>query len=313
MNKDTSVFVAGHGGLVGSAIIRALEARGFTNLLTRSRESLDLSNQTAVEQFFAATRPMYVFMAAAKVGGILANDSYPAEFIGENIKVQTNLIESAHRHGTQKFCFLGSSCVYPRLADQPITEDSLLTGPLELTNQWYAIAKIAGIKMCQAYAKQYAFNAISLMPTNLYGPGDNFDLQSSHVLPALIRKFHQAKSSGDVSVTVWGSGTPRREFLYVDDLADAACFLMEHYDSPEIINVGVGQDITISELANLIREIVSYDGDIVFDSSKPDGTPQKLLDVTKINALGWHAHTKLADGIRTSYAWYLANSESIAG
>jgi GDP-L-fucose synthase len=248
-------------------------------------------------------------MAAAKVGGIVANDTYPADFIRDNLEIQTNLIDAAYRNGTRKFCFLGSSCIYPRLAPQPLTEASLLTGPLEPTNQWYAIAKIAGIKMCQAYARQYGFNAISVMPTNLYGPGDNFDLQTSHVLPALLRKLHTATTNGDTEVTVWGSGTPRREFLYVDDLADALCFLMERYDSPEIINVGCGEDVTIAALARSIAEIVGFRGTLVFDRSKPDGTPRKLLDVSKIHALGWQATTPLADGIRSTYEWYLANAK----
>lgn len=305
MKKAASVFVAGRGGLVGSAIVRALEARGFTNLLEPSRKALDLRNQAAVDAFFSDERPEYVFLAAAKVGGILANDTFPADFIRDNLQIQTNVIDAAYRHGTRKLCFLGSSCVYPRLAPQPIEETSLLSGPLESTNQWYAIAKIAGIKMCQAYARQYGFNAISLMPTNLYGPGDNFDLQTSHVLPALLRKFHEARATGAGSVTVWGSGSPRREFLYVDDLADAACFLMEAYDSPELINVGVGEDVTIAELAELIRDTVDFNGEIVFDRTKPDGTPRKLLDVSKCSRLGWQAHTKLADGLDATYAWYL--------
>jgi GDP-L-fucose synthase len=248
-------------------------------------------------------------MAAAKVGGIAANDTYPADFIRDNLKIQTNLIDAAYRHGTKKLCFLGSSCIYPRLAPQPLHESALLTGALEPTNEWYAIAKIAGIKMCQAYARQYGFNAISVMPTNLYGPGDNFDLQTSHVLPALIRKFHTAKHNGDGTVTVWGSGTPRREFLYVDDLADALLFLMERYDSPEIINVGCGEDVTIAELAALISDVVGFRGDLVFDRSKPDGTPRKLLDVGKLRELGWRATMPLLDGVQTTYAWYLANLE----
>jgi GDP-L-fucose synthase len=248
-------------------------------------------------------------MAAAKVGGIVANDTFPADFIRDNLEIQTNVIDAAYRAGTRKLCFLGSSCIYPRLAPQPLNESSLLTGPLEPTNQWYAIAKIAGIKMCQAYALQHGFNAISVMPTNLYGPGDNFDLTTSHVLPALLRKFHAAKETGAPDVTVWGSGTPRREFLYVDDLADALCFLMERYDSPEIINVGWGEDVTIAELARTIADIVGFRGRLVFDRSKPDGTPRKLLDVGKIGALGWRARTSLEDGIRATYDWYLANSK----
>jgi GDP-L-fucose synthase len=286
MNKDSSVFVAGERGLAGSAIRRALAARGFVNVISAPRATVDLRDAAAVERFFA-------------------NDTYPADFIRDNLLIQTNVIDAAYRHGTQKFCFLGSSCIYPRLAPQPLTESSLLTGPLEPTNQWYAVAKIAGIKMCQAYGLQYGFNAISVMPTNLYGPGDNFDLQTSHVLPALLRKFHAAKQAGDAEVTVWGSGAPRREFLYVDDLADALCFLMERYESPEIINVGCGEDVTIAELATLIGEIVGFRGKIVYDRSKPDGTPRKLLDVAKCTALGWRARTKLADGVAATYAWFV--------
>jgi GDP-L-fucose synthase len=309
MNKDASIFVAGARGLVGSAICRALAARGFTRVLAPSRSALDLRDRAAVERFFVGERPDYVFMAAAKVGGIVANDSYPADFIRDNLEIQTNVIDAAYRAGTRKLCFLGSSCIYPRLAPQPLQESSLLTGPLEPTNQWYAVAKIAGIKMCQAYALQHGFNAISVMPTNLYGPGDNFDLQTSHVLPALLRKFHAAKETGAKEVPVWGSGTPRREFLYVDDLADALCFLMERYDSPEIINVGWGEDVTIAELAELIAGVVGFRGSVVFDRSKPDGTPRKLLDVGKIRALGWQPRTALADGVRATYEWYLTNAK----
>jgi GDP-L-fucose synthase len=309
MNPNAGIFVAGARGLVGSALCRALAARGFTRVLAPSRSALDLRDREAVTGFFAAERPDYVFMAAAKVGGIVANDSYPADFIRDNLEIQTNVIDAAYRAGVRKLCFLGSSCIYPRLAPQPLNESSLLTGPLEPTNQWYAIAKIAGIKMCQAYALQYGFNAISVMPTNLYGPGDNFDLQTSHVLPALLRKFHAAKETGAAEVTVWGSGSPRREFLYVDDLADALCFLMERYDSPEIINVGWGEDVTIAELARTIADIVGFRGGIVFDRSKPDGTPRKLLDVGKIGGLGWRARTPLQDGIRKTYGWYLASAK----
>ncbi len=308
MNKDARIFVAGARGLVGAALCRALGARGYGSVLAPTRTALDLRDRAAVDRFFAAERPEYVFIAAAKVGGIAANDTYPADFIRDNLEIQTNVIDAAYRNGTRKLCFLGSSCIYPRLAPQPLTEASLLTGPLEPTNQWYAVAKIAGIKMCQAYALQYGFNAISVMPTNLYGPGDNFDLQTSHVLPALLRKLHTAKEHGDAEVSVWGSGTPRREFLYVDDLADALLFLMEHYDSPEIINVGCGEDVTIAELARLIAEIVGFRGTLVFDRSKPDGTPRKLLDVSKARALGWQAQTPLADGIRATYRWYLTHA-----
>jgi len=307
MNRDASIFVAGERGLVGSAIVRALRARGHTNLVSAPRAALDLRDQAAVERFFAERPPEYVFMAAAKVGGILANDTYPADFIRDNLAIQSNLIDASHRHGARKFCFLGSSCIYPRLAPQPLREDSLLTGPLEPTNQWYAIAKIAGLKMCEAYSRQYGFNAISVMPTNLYGPGDNFDLESSHVLPALIRKFHEAKLARGGAVTIWGTGTPRREFLHVDDLADALLFLMERYDSPDIVNVGWGEDVTIAELAELVRGIVGFEGAIELDRSKPDGTPRKLMDVTKMTRLGWKPKIPLADGIRSTYSWYLAN------
>jgi GDP-L-fucose synthase len=309
MNKDSSILVAGARGLVGSAICRTLAERGFSRVLAPSRALLDLRVRAAVDRFFAEERPDYVFMAAAKVGGIVANDTYPADFIRDNLEIQTNVIDAAYRAGTRKLCFLGSSCIYPRLAPQPMQESSLLTGPLEPTNQWYAVAKIAGIKMCQAYALQHGFNAISVMPTNLYGPGDNFDLQTSHVLPALLRKFHTARESGAKEVTVWGSGTPRREFLYVDDLADALCFLMERYDSAEIINVGWGEDITIAELAELIAGIVGFRGAVVFDRTKPDGTPRKLLDVAKITQLGWRPRTRLTDGIRATYDWYLKNAK----
>jgi GDP-L-fucose synthase len=305
MNSEARIFVAGHSGLVGSAICRALDVRGFDNVITRTRDELDLRDAPEVDAFFRAERPDYVILAAAKVGGILANDSYPVEFLRDNLEIQTHVIDAAHRNKVNKLAFLGSSCIYPRLAPQPIREDSLMTGPLESTNEWYAIAKIAGIRLCQAYSKQHGFNAISVMPTNLYGPGDNFDLQTSHVLPALIRKFHEAKQAGAASVTVWGSGEPRREFLHVDDLADAVCFLMENYDSPEIINVGVGADIRIADLAALIRDIVEFDGEIVFDRNKPDGTPRKLLDISKIASTGWKANIDLESGIRSTYRWYL--------
>jgi GDP-L-fucose synthase len=313
MNRDATIFVAGQRGLVGSAIVRELRARSFTNLVSAPRAALDLRDQSAVERFFAERRPQYVFMAAAKVGGILANHSYPADFIRDNLLIQNNLIDASYRHGVRKFCFLGSSCVYPRLAPQPLREDSLLSGPLEPTNQWYAIAKIAGLKMCEAYSRQYGFNAISVMPTNLYGPGDNFDLESSHVLPALIRKFHEAKKERSDAVTIWGTGTPRREFLHVDDLADALLFLMERYDSPDLINVGWGEDITIAELAALVRGVVGFEGGIEHDRSKPDGTPRKLMDVEKITRLGWKPRISLADGIRSTYQWFLANVASTPG
>jgi len=307
MNPDAHIYVAGHRGLVGSAILRRLRTAGYANLITRAHAELDLCNQAAVEAFFAVERPEYVFLAAAKVGGIHANNSYPADFIRDNLLIQTHVIDAAWRHGVRKLLFLGSSCIYPRLTPQPISEDSLLTGPLEPTNEWYAIAKIAGIKLCQAYRRQYGFNAISLMPTNLYGPGDNFDLATSHVLPALVRKFHQARTSASPTVTVWGSGTPRREFLHVDDLADAALFLMENYDDEGIVNVGVGEDITIRELAGIVAAVTGFQGDIVYDPGKPDGTPRKLLDVSRLHALGWQARITLRDGIAQTYAWFLEN------
>jgi len=306
--QDSRVFVAGHRGLVGSAIVRRLEKVGCRNLLFRSRGELDLCDQSAVDEFFREHRPEFVFLAAAKVGGILANATRPAEFLHDNLAIQTNVIHAAWAHGARKLLFLGSSCIYPKLAPQPIKEEYLLTGPLEATNEAYAIAKIAGLKLAAAYHAQYGFSAISLMPTNLYGPGDNFDLQTSHVLPAMIRRFHEAKISGSPSVTLWGTGTPRREFLHVDDLADAACFLMENYDSPDLLNVGVGEDLTIADVAALVARIVGYSGRIVFDSSRPDGTPRKLLDVSRIHALGWHAQIPLEQGIASTYEWYVAHA-----
>lgn len=312
MEKNSRIFVAGHRGLVGSAIVRGLDAQGFENLLVRSRKELDLADRNAVEKFFKEQNPDYVFLAAAKVGGILANSTYPADFLRDNLAIQLNVIDSAYRHGTKKLEFLGSSCIYPKLAPQPMKEEYLLTGPLEATNEWYAIAKIAGIKMCQAYRQQYGFSAISLMPTNLYGPGDNFDLQNSHVLPAMIRKFHDAKVEGKADVTVWGTGSPRREFLHVDDMAAAAIYLMEHYDQPEIVNVGVGHDVSIAELASLVRNIVGFDGKIVYDATKPDGTPRKLLDVTRLQSSGWQPKYSLEEGVRTTYAWYLSQLQTPA-
>ena len=305
MTPESKIFVAGHRGLVGSAIVRRLQAAGHTQVLTRSRAELDLTDKQAVRAFFETAQPDYVFLAAAKVGGILANDTYPADFIRENLEIQTNVIDSAWRAGVKKLVFLGSSCIYPKFAAQPISEDALLTGPLEPTNEWYAIAKIAGIKTCEAYRKQHGFNAISLMPTNLYGPGDNFDLKSSHVLPALIRKFHEAKLAGAGEVVVWGTGTPRREFLHVDDLADACLHLFRSYDSAAVVNVGVGDDISIGELAALVSDVVGYQGRIVYDTSKPDGTPRKLLDVSRLDALGWKAKIGLRDGVTRTYAWFL--------
>ncbi len=305
-DRAARIFVAGHRGLVGAAIVRRLREDGASNLLLQTHAELDLTDQAAVRQFFADARPDYVILAAAKVGGILANDSYPAQFLRENLEIQNNVIHSAWQHGTRKLCFLGSSCIYPRLAPQPLREDSLLTGPLEPTNEWYAIAKIAGIKMCQAYRRQYRFDAISVMPTNLYGPGDNFDLKTSHVLPALIRKFHEARQRGDADVTIWGTGTPLREFLHVDDLADAVVFLMDTYSQAEPINVGVGSDISILDLARLVAGVVGYGGRIVADPSKPDGTPRKLMDVGRLNAMGWQARMPLRRGIEEVYQWFMA-------
>lgn len=305
MDSTSRIYVAGHRGLVGSAIVRRLEAGGYTNLITRTRAEVDLTNQAAVNAFFEAERPEYVFLAAAKVGGILANSTHPADFIRENLQVQTNVIDAAFRNGVTKLEFLGSSCIYPKLAPQPLREKYLLTGPLEPTNEAYAIAKIAGIVMVQSYRKQYGFDGISLMPTNLYGPGDNYDLQSSHVLPALIRKFHEAARAGEPTVTVWGTGAPLREFLHVDDLADAAVFLMETYDDEQIVNVGVGEDVSIAELARLVAEVTGFTGEIVFDTSKPDGTPRKLLDVSRLFDMGWRPKFTLRDGIEDAYRWFV--------
>ncbi|HBG29776.1 MAG TPA: GDP-fucose synthetase [Gammaproteobacteria bacterium] len=313
MSPQSKIYVAGHGGLAGGAIVRALRKAGFENLLLRTHRDLDLSCQADVEAFFSVERPDYVFLAAARVGGIHANSAYPAEFIRDNLAIQTNVIHSAWRHGAKKLLFLGSSCIYPKLAPQPMPEDCLLTGALEPTNEWYAVAKIAGIKMCQAYRRQYGFDAISLMPTNLYGPGDNFDLQNAHVLPALVRRFHAAKVDGASEVVMWGTGTPRREFLHVDDLGDAAVFLMRHYSGDDIINVGVGEDVTIRDLAEIIRSVVGYAGHITQDLTKPDGTPRKLMDVTRLLAMGWRAQIGLREGIAQTYAWFLDNEGRIRG
>jgi len=359
MNKNSKIYIAGHRGMVGSAILRKLLSDGYTNLITRTRQELDLLNQQAVQQFFEKERPEYVFVAAAKVGGIMANNTYRAQFIYENLQIQNNLIHFAHEYGVKKLLFLGSSCIYPKMAPQPIKEEYLLTGKLEPTNEPYAIAKIAGIKMCEAYRDQYGDNFIAVMPTNLYGPNDNFDLETSHVLPALIRKFHLAKlleqkdfdairkdfkkfsgntihnfsntqlnrwtgkeiisilekygicvdssNSWTVRVSLWGSGTPKREFLYVDDLADACVYLMQIYNDKQFINIGVGEDLSIKELAEIIKEIVDFTGDINWDSSKPDGTPRKLLDVSRLHSLGWKARIPLGEGIRKTYEWYLKN------
>jgi GDP-L-fucose synthase len=312
MDRDARSYVAGHRGLVGSAIVRRLEAEGLDRLVTRTRAELDLTDRDAVEAFFADARPQYVFLAAAKVGGILANASYPADFIRENLAIQLNVIDAAHRHGVEKLLFLGSSCIYPKHAPQPMKEEHLLTGKLEPTNEAYAIAKIAGVEMCQAYARQHGDRFISVMPTNLYGPGDNFDLKTSHVLPALIRKFHEAKVRGEESVVIWGTGEPRREFLDVDVLADACVFLMREYEDPDIINVGVGRDISVRELAELIREVVGYEGRIDHDTSRPDGTPRKLMDVSRLTGLGWTASIPLEEGVRRTYEWFLEHGPAAA-
>jgi GDP-L-fucose synthase len=299
------VYVAGHRGLVGSALVRRLRADGVDDLILRSHAELDLANQAAVDAFFQSEKPEYVFLAAARVGGILANSNSPATFIHDNLAIQTNVIHSAWKHGVSKLLFMGSSCIYPRDCPQPIREDYLLSGPLESTNQWYAVAKIAGIKMCQAYRQQYGFDAICAMPTNLYGPGDNYDPSTSHVLPALIRKFHEARVRGDHTVTIWGTGTPRREFLHVDDLADAAVFLVRDYSDEAIVNIGYGEDIAIRELASLVASIVGYEGDIETDPSQPDGTPRKLLDISRLTRAGWRARIPLAEGIAATYRDWL--------
>ena len=309
MTPSSRIFVAGHTGLVGGAIVRRLHALKHERLLLRTRHELELRDQAAVRAFFERERPEYVFLAAARVGGIQANATRPAEFIGDNLAIQTNVIDAAWRCGVKKLLFLGSSCIYPRLAPQPMREDCLLTGPLEPTNEWYAVAKIAGLKMAAAYRRQYGFNAISAMPTNLYGPGDNFDLANSHVLPALIRKFHEAKLAGAGEVVVWGSGAPRREFLHVDDLADALVVLMQKYSDEAPINVGCGTDVSIAELAALVGEVVEFRGRIVYDTSKPDGTPRKLLNVSRLTALGWAPKIALRDGIAATYRWFQAHSD----
>jgi GDP-L-fucose synthase len=304
IDDRSRVYVAGHRGLVGAALVRALEAQGYRDLLLRTHAELDLTDQSAVRRFFETERPEAVILAAARVGGIHANNSRPAEFIRDNLLIQDNVIGAAHSTGVAKFVFLGSSCIYPKLAPQPIKEEYLLTGPLEPTNEWYAVAKIAGIKMCQALRRQYGFNAISLMPTNLYGPGDNFDLAGAHVLPALIRRFHEAKLRDDPSVTVWGTGTPRREFLHVDDLADAVLYLLGTYDAEPIVNIGWGEDVTIRELVEQVMSAIDYKGQVVFDTSKPDGTPRKLLDVSRLKDLGWQPKIALRRGIEQTYRWF---------
>jgi len=307
LSSDAAIYVAGHRGLVGSALLRRLEAEGFTNLLTATREQLDLRDQAAVNYWFKANRPQLVFLVAGTVGGILANSTRPAEFIYDNLMIHATVVHAAHLYGVRKLLYLGSSCIYPRECAQPMREEALLTGLLEPTNEPYAVAKIAGIKLCQAYRRQYGCDFISAMPTNLYGPGDNFDLSSSHVLPALIRKFHEARKQGADEVVVWGTGTPRREFLHVDDLADACLFIMRHYEGDQHLNVGTGEDQSIRELAELVRSVVHPAARIVFDASKPDGTPQKLLDVSRLHELGWRHTIGLREGIASTYHWYLEN------
>ncbi|ABK45804.1 NAD-dependent epimerase/dehydratase [Magnetococcus marinus MC-1] len=311
MDKQAKIYVAGHRGMVGSAICRYLQGQGYSNLLLAGRETLDLCRQAEVEQFVAQHAPEYVIIAAARVGGIHANSTYPAEFIRDNIQIATNLVDASYRAKVKKVLFLGSSCIYPKLAPQPMTEDCLLTGALEPTNQWYAIAKIAGIKLCQAYREQYGFNAISAMPTNLYGPEDNFHDLNAHVIPALIARFHQAKLAGQPSVMAWGTGSPRREFLHVDDLAEAVIHLLDHYEGGQQVNVGTGQDVTIKHLTELVAQTVGYMGEIVWDSSKPDGTPRKLLDISKIEALGWSPKIDLAQGLQGAYQWYLDHIDAV--
>lgn len=311
MNKNSKIYIAGHKGLVGSAIVRNLQKQEYTNLIFQTFEELNLLDQKAVQDFFEKEKPEYVFLAAAKVGGIKANDDYSADFIFQNLQIQNNIIHNAYLSGVKKLLFLGSSCIYPRDCAQPIKEEYFMTGLLEKTNDAYAIAKIAGIKMCQAYNNQYRTKFISVMPTNLYGPKDNFNLESSHVLPALIRKFHEAKINNQREVTIWGTGTPRREFLYSDDLAEAVVYLMKNYDGSDIVNIGTGEDLSIRELAELIKKIVGFEGKIVNDKSKPDGTPRKLLDVSRINNLGWKHKINLEDGIRMTYNWFLENNARI--
>ena len=309
MNLNSKIYIAGHRGLVGSAIVRNLQAQGFTNLIFRTFEELNLLDQVATKEFFEKEKPEYVFLAAAKVGGIAANDTLPAEFIFQNLQIQNNIIHNAYLNGAKKLLFLGSSCIYPRDCAQPIKEEYFLTGPLEKTNEAYAIAKIAGIKMCQAYNKQYGTKFISVMPTNLYGPNDNFDLESSHVLPALLRKFHDAKIENQNEVVMWGTGSPMREFLFVDDLADACVHLMKTYDGSDIVNIGTGQDVTIKDLALLIKNVVGFEGEIVNDTTKPDGTPRKLLDVSKLHSLGWQHKVSLKEGLKITYDWFLKNKK----
>ena len=312
MEKNAKIYVAGHRGMVGSALVRRLESEGYQNIIVRTSRELDLRNQQAVADFFAAEKPDYVFLAAAKVGGIMANNIYRADFLYENLQIQNNVIHSAHVEGVEKLMFLGSSCIYPKLAPQPLQEDSLLTGPLEYTNEPYAIAKIAGIKMCESYRKQYGRNYISVMPTNLYGPNDNYDLNNSHVLPAMIRKFHEAKVENKPFVELWGTGSPLREFLHADDLADACVYLMKNYDGEQFVNIGVGEDITIKNLAELIKSTVGYEGELRWNTDKPDGTPRKLMDVSKLHSMGWKHRYNLEEGVRITYQDFLQKLEEYA-
>jgi GDP-L-fucose synthase len=311
MNKNSKIYVAGHLGLVGSAIMRKLKTEGYNNIIVRTRHELDLTDQSKVKEFFNKEKPEYVFLGAAKVGGIMANKNYPAEFIYSNLVVATNVVDASYKNNVKKLIFLGSSCIYPKLAPQPIKEEYLLSSPLELSNEAYAIAKIAGLKLCQYYNQQYGTNYIAVMPTNLYGPNDNFNLNDSHVLPAMIRKFHEAKVNNKATITLWGSGQAKREFLHVDDLADALLFLMKSYNGKEIINIGTGSDLSIKELANTIKQIVDFTGEINWDKTKPDGTPRKLLDVSKLEELGWRPQITLEKGLKTTYEWFLNNQENL--
>ena len=311
MDKNAKIYIAGHRGLVGRALMRQLNAQGYDNIVTSTRDQVNLTDQTAVRAFFAAEKPEYVFDAAAVVGGIQANDQYPADFIGGNLMIQTNLIDTAYRSGAKKLLFLGSTCIMPRDAPQPMKEEYMLTGPLEETNQWYAVAKIAGIKMCEAYRRQYGFDAISVQPTNLFGIGDNFDYETSHMPAALIRKMHDAKTNGDEEAVIWGTGTPRREIMYVDDMANACIFLMQKYSGEDFVNIGVGDDISIKDFAEIIAEVVGFEGRFNYDTSKPDGTPRKLVDVTRLTGLGWTSQISLREGVEQTYAWFLENEDSL--
>ena len=311
MQKTSSIFICGHRGLVGSALVRTLQAQGFTNIITRTHPELDLENQAAVEEFFIKEKPENVFLAAAKVGGIFANNTYPAEFAYSNMQIQCNIVHSSYKHNVKKLLFLGSSCIYPKYAPQPMNEGSLLAGPLEETNKAYALAKIAGITMCQSYNRQYGTNYISVMPTNLFGPNDNYHPENSHVLPALIRRFHEAKENNAPNVTIWGTGSALREFLYADDLADACIYLMQNYDDGEIVNIGSGEEVSIKHLALLVKEVVGYTGELKFDTSKPDGTPRKLLDCTKLHSLGWKHRIAIKDGLKTAYEDFRSRWEGV--